>query len=182
MIFKEKQIILKDGRKCLLRSPKPDEAKEMMDYLRTCATETNFILRYPEECTETVEEEERFLKSIFESEYNLMIVAIVDGEIAGNCQLNIHKRMKVRHRGDVAIGIIKKYWNNGLGTAMFQELIDIAKEKACLQLELEFIEGNERAVALYEKMGFRVFGERKRGVILKDGTPLSEFFMVKYLD
>lgn len=65
---------------------------------------------------------------------------------------------------------------------MLKELIAYARKQGCLQLELEGLEGNERAQALYEKMGFTVYGVRKRGVILKDGTPLNMLLMVKYLD
>jgi RimJ/RimL family protein N-acetyltransferase len=182
MIFKEKTINLKDGRTCTFRSPQANDALEMMEYLKSCAEETDFILRYPEECNETVEQEAKYLQTINDSLYTIMIVATVDGKIAGNCQMNIHKRIKVRHRADVAIAIKKKYWNMGIGSAMFKELITIAQDNQCLQMELEFIEGNQRAKALYEKMGFAIFGERKRGIILKDGRSLSEFFMVKFLD
>ncbi len=40
---------------------------------------------------------------------------------------------------------------------MFQEMIRIAEAREeVLQLELEFVEGNDRARRLYEKMGFRI--------------------------
>lgn len=182
MIYTTKEFKLKDGSICIFRSPYIEEAKEMLEYLKTCSEETHFILRYPEECTETIEEEARFLKSINDSEYSMMMVAEIDGKIAGNCQLNIYRRMKVRHRASIGIGIIKKYWNKGIGTLMFEELEKYARQNGCTQLELEVIEGNTRAIALYEKQGFRIFGERKKGVILKDGTALSEFLMAKQLD
>jgi len=182
MIFEAKEIILKDGTKCILRSPTGDDAKEMLEYLKTCATETIFILRYPEECTETIEQEAQFLKTINNSEYNLMLVAEIDGEIAGNSQLAIHKRIKTRHRGDVAIALKQKFWNKGIGTIMFTELEKIARDKKCLQLELEVIEGNTRAISFYEKMNYSIYAKRSRGIILKDGTALSEYFMVKFLD
>ena len=64
---------------------------------------------------------------------------------------------------------------------MFQEMIRIAKEQGIEQLELEVIEGNKRAMALYEKMGFRVVSEKPNAIKLKDGTLLSELLMVKDL-
>ena len=182
MKYKEKVIILKDGKECTLRSPNVSDALAMMEYLKICSSETDFIIRYPEECTETVEQEARYLQNINDSKYDLMIVAVIDGEIAGNCQLNIKRRMKICHRGSVAIVIIEKYWNKGIGSAMFREMIEYAKAMGCIQLELEFIEGNNRAKALYEKFGFNVFAERERAIKLKDGTFLSEFLMVKFLD
>ena len=69
----------------------------------------------------------------------------------------------------------------GIGTALFQEMIQIAKEKDIAQLELTVIEGNERAKALYEKMGFSVVAEHPNAIRLKDGTMLKEFLMIKTL-
>jgi len=80
----------------------------------------------------------------------------------------------------VAIALLKDYWNQGIGTRMFQELIRIAEANGqILQMELEFIEGNTRARALYEKMGFRIAGMKPNAVRLKDGRLLNEYFMVR---
>jgi RimJ/RimL family protein N-acetyltransferase len=182
MIFKEKSIVLKDGRTCILRSPKLEDAFEMMEFIKLISGETNFILRYPEECNETVEQEEQFLLNVIQSNSVLMIIAFVDGKVAGNCQLNLKNRMKVCHRASIGIGIKKEYWNVGIGSALFKELIQFSEKLGLEQLELEFIEGNKRAQALYEKMGFVIYGERKNAIKLKDGTYLSEFLMVKSLD
>ena len=62
-------------------------------------------------------------------------------------------------------------------------MIRIAKERPCLrQLELEFIEGNSRARALYEKFGFRIAGVHPDAIRLKDGTMLAEYLMIKSLE
>ena len=66
MIFNEKTIKLKDGSTCHFRNPKAEDAGEMLAYLRTCAEETNFLLRTVEECTETVEQEAKHLTAINE--------------------------------------------------------------------------------------------------------------------
>lgn len=65
--------------------------------------------------------------------------------------------------------------------AMFQEMISLAKDQGIRQMELEFIEGNKRAQALYEKMDFPIVAEKPNAVLLKDGTLLKEYFMVKKL-
>ncbi|MCK9470631.1 MAG: GNAT family N-acetyltransferase [Bacilli bacterium] len=182
MIYEAKEFKLKDSRICIIRSPKEEEALEMMDCLKMVASETDFILRYPEECTETYEEEAQFLRSINNSLYNIMLVGIIDGEIVGNAQLSIHRRMKVRHKASIAIGLRKKFWNLGIAKIMFEELEKIAINMQCKQIELEVIDINYRAIAFYEKMGYKKFATRPRGIILKDGTELDESFMVKYLD
>lgn len=181
MIFPEKKLLLRDSREATLRSPRASDAVEMMAYIKTCAAETDFILRYPEECTETEEQEARFLEDILSSDTTLMIVCEVDGEVAGNCQLQFHSRLKTRHRATVAIAIVRKCWGLGIGTALFTEMISAAREKGVLQLELDYVEGNERARHLYEKMGFVQVAERPNAIRLRDGTMLREFSMVKPL-
>ena len=65
---------------------------------------------------------------------------------------------------------------------MFECMIRAAEEKeGVLQLELEVIEGNDRAMALYKKMGFRKYGVRPDAIRLKDGTMLSETLMLRKL-
>jgi ribosomal protein S18 acetylase RimI-like enzyme len=48
-----------------------------------------------------------------------------------------------------------------------------------MQIELEFVEGNSRARALYEKMGFRITGMKPNAIQLKDGTLLNEYSMIR---
>ena len=50
MIVRELAFALKDGREALLRSPREEDIPAMLDYLRRSAGETEFLLRYPEEC------------------------------------------------------------------------------------------------------------------------------------
>ena len=181
MKFVEKMICLKDGREAVLRSPLPSDAEQMLRYLKTTAEETEFLTRYPEECVETPEEERAFIERVNGSGTMLMIVCSVEGDIAGSCQLAWNNRIKTRHRAEVAIGILREYWSLGIASAMFSELIRVAKEQGILQLELDYIEGNARAKRLYEKMGFHEVGVKPDAIRLKDGTMLDEISILKKL-
>ena len=181
MDYKDNIITLKDGRKALLRATKAEDAAEMIAYLQKTSEETPFLLRDPSEPLISAEQEEKYLNGILASDNNLMIVCEIDGRIAGNCQISFNSRIKKRHRASVAIAILKEYWALGIGTAMFKEMIMAAKGRQIMQLELEFIEGNDRAKHLYEKMGFRIVSEKPNAIRLNDGTMLKEFFMIKEL-
>ena len=184
MYFAPKEIALKDGRTAILRSPLPEQdAEDMRQYLLDICGETPYLAAYPEEWEGlTVEREQQLLQGFLDDPNKLMLVAEVDGRIAGNCQVAFNKKIKTCHRGSIAIGLRQAYWNLGIGTAMFRELIDAARQReGVIQLELEFIEGNSRTRALYEKMGFRITGIRPNGVRLKDGTLLNEYQMMKVL-
>ena len=177
-------FLLKDGREALLRSPREEDIPGTLDYLLKSAGETEFILRYPEECGRYTPEGE---KALFEqknaSPYEAMIVCLVEGKIVGNCEIAFRKSFKTRHRSSVAIALLRDYWNQGIGTRMFQELIRLAQENPyARQIELEFVEGNVRARHLYEKLGFRITGVIPNAILLRDGTLLNEYMMIKTLD
>lgn len=181
MEYKSKKINLKNGHSAILRTPCTNDAAELIAYMKTVFGETEFLMRYPEEFTTSVGDEVKILKRLEASETNLMICCEVDKKLAGNCQLSFNQNIKTAHRATVAISVLKDYWGLGIGTALFEEMIGIAKNKGILQMELEFIEGNERAKRLYEKMGFAIVAEKPNAIRLKDGTMLKEYFMIKYL-
>ncbi|MBR6165805.1 MAG: GNAT family N-acetyltransferase [Clostridia bacterium] len=181
MIIKDTEFVLKDGRKALLRSPKDEDIRGVLDYLYVSAGETEFILRYPEECGKyTYEGEKALFDRINASENEAMLVCIVDGKVAGNCQIAWKTGLKTRHRASVAIALLKEFWNLGIGTRMFEEMIRIAEaNENLIQMELEFVEDNTRARALYEKMGFRITGINPNAIRLRDGTLLNEYCMIR---
>lgn len=183
MVIEDKWITLKDGRKALLRNPGEKDIEGMLEYLRVSAGETEFILRYPEECGKyTYEGEQKLFAQWNASEDDCVLVCLVDGRVAGNCQIKFKTNLKTKHRASVAIALTKEFWNLGIGTQMFEELISIAKARPeVTQLELEFIEGNIRARALYEKMGFRIVAVHPNFIRLKNGKLLNEYLMVKEL-
>ena len=181
MIIKDTAFTMKDGRKALLRSPKDEDIRGVLDYLYVSAGETEFILRYPEECGKyTYEGEKALFDRINASDNEAMLVCIVDGKVAGNCQIAWKTGIKTRHRASVAIALLKEFWNQGIGTRMFEEMIRIAEaNENLIQMELEFVEGNTRARALYEKMGFRITGVNPNAIRLRDGTLLNEYCMIR---
>jgi len=184
MIIREIEFELKDGRKALLRSPREEDIEGMLEYLYISSGETDFILRYPEECKKyTPESEKKVFENWNSSENEAAIVCIVDGKIAGNCHIGWDTRIKTGHRASVAIALLREFWNLGIGTKMFEELIRIATEnERILQMELEFVEGNSRARALYEKMGFKIVSVHPDAIRLKDGKLLNEYFMIKKIE
>lgn len=183
MIFSPVRFTLKDGRSAILRSPDPmADAADLVQYLCDTAADTPFVLRTPEEIRYTVEGEERFLQNVVDSPDDCMILCEVDGYIAGNCHLSFNRRIKTRHACSVAIALRKAYWGNGIGTAMFEAMEGLARQReGVLHITLEFIEGNARARGLYEKMGFRIVGMHPDFIRQEDGTMCALYIMQKKL-
>ena len=181
MRIREFTFTLKDGRTALVRSPEEKDVMPMLEYLRIVAGETDFLMNYPEETSKyTPEGEKALFERVNSSDLEAMPVCFVDGRIAGNSMITFNGRIKTRHRASVAIALKREFWGQGIGTRLMQEMIRIAEEKEHVtRLELDFIEGNSRAKALYEKMGFKVVAVRPDAIRLKDGTLLAEYSMVR---
>ena len=181
MEFPEKTIVLKDGRRAVLRSARPGDAAEMVALMKTTAGESEFLLRYPEECTMDAAGEAAFLEDVLSSTEQVMPCCFVEGKLAGNAMLTMNSRIKTRHRASVAIGLKKEYWGLGIGTALFQEIIAIAKDRGLDHLELDYIEGNDRARRLYDKVGFVEVARVPDVYRLKDGSFRHSILMMKKL-
>ncbi len=183
MTIKPFDFKLKDGRTATLLSPRDEDINGVIEYLKISAGETEFILRYPEECGKyTYDAEKAIFDRMNASDDEAMFICLVDGKVAGNCGIHFNTNLKTRHRAGVAIALCKEFWNLGIGTRMFEEMEKLALTKSYVQiLELDFVEGNTRARALYEKMGYKIIGRRPNAICLKDGTLLDEYMMQKKL-
>ena len=179
MLFEPKEITLKNGAKAILKTPEISDAAGMLEYIKQACGETEFLLRTPEEWESvTVEKEEKWVKSLRESGNTLAITCFIDGKIAGNCEITFRSGKKVGHRAVIAIAILQKYWSLGIGSAFFREMIAEAEAHEGTEIvELDFIEGNSRARALYEKFGFRITGMIPNAIKQRDGSYKNEYQM-----
>ena len=160
-----KEITLKDGRTCLLRSGTAEDAQAVLEIFILTHAQTDFLATYPEETTFTVDQEAAFLQKKLESENELELIAVVDGKIAGTAGIDaLGRREKMRHRASFGISIDRAYWGLGIGRAMTEACIECAKKAGYAQLELDVVADNERAVHLYRSLGFTEYGRNPRGM------------------
>ncbi|MBE5769025.1 MAG: GNAT family N-acetyltransferase [Clostridiales bacterium] len=178
MFFPDKTFTLKDGRTALLRAPRREDAAAVLDCFITTAGETEFLLNYPEEIAFTVEGEEAFLMSARESADELMIICEVEGQVAGSCNLMFKRRIKNRHIATLGISLKKAYWSLGIGGALMAEVIRAARQREGVRfIDLEVVQDNARAIALYEKMGFELVCVKPDAFRFRDGTFHGECLM-----
>ena len=184
MVINEIEYTLRNGEKTVIRSPGAEDIPGMLDYLYLTASETEYVLRYPEECRRyTPESEKALIDRMNGSDNEAMLICVAGGQVAACCQIGWNNRIKTGHRAAIGIAVIRKYWGQGIGSRLMQELIRIAREnKEIIQIELDYIEGNTRARRLYEKFGFTVTGVKPNAIQLKDGTLLNEYSMVMRID
>ena len=160
----EQKIVLKNGKEALIRNGDGADGAAVFENFNRTHAETDYLLSYPDENSYDPEQEARFLEEKTNSPNEIELVAIVDGKVAGTAGIeSVGKKYKVKHRAEFGISVLREYWGLGLGKALAKACIQCAKEAGYVQLELNAVAENERAVSLYRSLGFEEFGRNPRG-------------------
>lgn len=182
MIFPAENITLRDGGVCTIRSVEPEDAAAMIRYMKTMLGETHYLLRTPEEFDYTPEQEARILETRKNDPRGLTLTAERDGEIVASASFASHgNKARVAHRAELGISVREEFWRQGIGSALMERLIAAAPGLGYEQLELTVSASNRRALNLYLKYGFQVYGTRPHGMKHGDGVYDDDYLMVKML-
>lgn len=181
MYLQESRKVLKNGKELIIRSARKEDALAMINYMKLTAIETPFLLREPEEIEITKEQEEEYLQRVEENPNEIMLAAFLEGEHVGNCSLMAYGRKRYRHKCGIAIALYQKYCGRGIGRAMLDTVLKIAKESDYEQALLEVVASNEAAIHLYESLGFETYGTEPNAMKYKDGTYADLQMMMRKL-
>lgn len=159
-----KRISLRDGRTCVLRNGDAQDGQALFDNFMLTHAQTDWLLSYPDENSMNAAQEAAFLKEKAMSPNEIEIIAEIDGRVVGSAGIErVGHKDKVKHRAEFGISVDKDCWGLGIGRALTRACIECAKTAGYLQLELQAVEANERAVALYRSEGFVEYGRNPRG-------------------
>lgn len=182
MRYPAREIKTKDGQTVILRNAEESDAAALLEYLRATASETRFLLSEPEEILFTLEQEKDFIRGGNESKNELMLIATLDDKHVGNCAMrSVGTKQRYRHRCSVSIALHREYWGRGIAKQMLSALLEQAKSAGYEQAELEVVASNDRAIRLYESLGFLAFGRLPNNMKYQDGSYEDAVFMVKQL-
>ena len=160
----DKTIALKSGKHCHIRNGIESDGQAVVDCYNLTHGETDFLLSYPEENSYNPEKEGIFLKRKTESENEVELVAEIDGKIVGTAGIEaVGAKYKVRHRAELGISVAKEFWGLGIGRALIAACIECAWSAGYIQLELNVVAENERAISLYKAFGFSEYGRNPKG-------------------
>lgn len=165
-----KEISLRDGRKCVLRSAESSDAADFLAYFKQAHGETNFLAAYPDEASHTADEMAEKFEQRKESDTAVEVCAFVDGRLIGSAgNRMVSSREKLRHRAEFGVSLIREFWSLGIGSALTESCVGLAGEAGFLQLELEAVSDNASALRLYKKYGFVEYGRNPRGFRTREG-------------
>ena len=170
---------LKNGKQLLIRKPTPEDAKAIVDLISRADTQTTFLARNPGEFQTTVEAESKIIEAVLANPDAEWFLAEYENKIVGQCAVGLIRRNeRFRHRADVAFVVDKSYCGMGIGGKMMEACIAWCRDRGILQIELDVVKQNERAIRMYQSFGFEVVGTLPRAMRYPDGTYADEYYMV----
>ena len=113
--------------------------------------------------------------------YTFAIEVNENNKYIGNISIKILNN--ISQRADISIGIFNpKYRDKGLGTEALRLLIEFGFKKLNLMsIELRVFANNKRAIASYEKLGFKKIGYRRKADLI-EGEFMDDLMMDLLID
>ena len=130
------------------------DAAALLEYLKIIGGETDNLSFGPEGVPLTVEAEQSYLAMQAQSHEHIQLLAKVNGEIIGTASLN-RKPNRMNHRAEFGISLKKAWWGCGAASTLAEGVLTFARETGVQQVNLAVRSDNKRAIALYERLGFR---------------------------
>ncbi len=173
-----RRFTAKDGREVILRTPKWEDADDLMELINSLIEEGADIM-YDVKLTrdEVVDWLSRAIAQL-EKGNAFCIVAEVEGRIIARSDITKRRFSCESHVGDLGILIKTGYRDIGIGTEMMKTLIDQARRMGLKILTLTVSATNKRAIHVYKKVGFKETGRIPKG-IYRNGKYIDLIIMVK---
>lgn len=172
-----KQEFYVNGINYMIRSAIDKDAKELSELRLQIDGETENLDREKGEGFIDTAGFKEIIKTDTESPRNLFLVAVVNDRIVGfsRCEGVYLKRFS--HKVEFGVCVLKDFWGYGIGKKLLKESISWADANGIKKITLNVLETNDKAIKLYERLGFEIEGILKNDKILSDGKYYNTIIM-----
>jgi ribosomal protein S18 acetylase RimI-like enzyme len=123
---------------------------------------------------------EKIISTDTEHAKNLFLVAVVEDLIVGFSRCEGNNLRRSAHKVEFGVAVLKDYWGYGIGKNLLKESIAWADSNSITKMMLNVLEINEKAIGLYQKLGFEIEGRLKNDKILSDGCYYDTIIMGRF--
>jgi RimJ/RimL family protein N-acetyltransferase len=172
-----REYIDKKGRNVILRTPRWSDLDDMLEFINGLVEEEAMIAV---DTTKTMKEEIDWISNKLkrlENDSEMCVVAEVDDHMIGSTEIS-PRYGRLKHYGLLGIAIKDGYRDAGIGQELMKEIEKHAPRLGIEYLALEVFSINDRAIRVYDKMGYKKVGVYPRGVKYR-GEYVDNVHMVK---
>ncbi|MCM0598693.1 GNAT family N-acetyltransferase [Periweissella fabalis] len=136
-----------------IRPAIPTDAAALLELLKQLQTESSTFEVANNLNELTIAKETHQIELIQATTTNIILVAALDDQLIGVA--TAIERNDHSNTSELGVAVLKEFYNNGLGTALVDELIYWAESYSTLdKLVLTVLNNNTAAIKIYEKLGF----------------------------
>lgn len=163
-----------------IRTAKAADASRILQIQKEVVAEEVFLTTTSKELDKTVAQQRDWIKNILRNDRETMLVAEVSKKIVGWIVFLSSNRIRLSHTGSIGMMIEKNYRNMGIGTLLIKGMLDWAKLNPLIEkVSLGVFSTNERAIALYKKMGFIEEGRKIKQFKIDHDEYVDDVLMYK---
>jgi RimJ/RimL family protein N-acetyltransferase len=164
----------------VIRTAKTDDASRILDIQKEVILEGAFLITVSEEFNKTVEQQREWIEGILANDKETVLVAETTSGVVGWVVCLSPNRIRLRHTSSLGMMIEKESRNSGIGRLLIEGVVEWATLNPTLEkLTLGVFSTNERAIALYKKMGFLEEGRKIREFKISDTEYIDDVLMYK---
>lgn len=171
---------LPDGRSVVFADAEERQVDKIWALQRAVLAEGMWFLRHPDEIRDPHEHVSQAIARLSADEGSLFLVARCKAEVVGVLTLSRPELRRLSHLAHLEVYVAEDYRAQGLGQALVRCGLTWAVSSRALQkVSLAVFAHNERAIALYHRLGFEEEGRRRGEVLSDDGALLDDVLMAR---
>jgi RimJ/RimL family protein N-acetyltransferase len=164
-----------------IRAIRESDSEQFLLLGKALDEETQFMMLEPGERTMTVEEQTQRIGNVLSQDNQMIFVVERENQLVGFLGASGGNHRRNHDCVHIVIGIRQDFAGQGIGKELFEALEKWAIDHALHRLELTVMSHNERAIHLYQKMGFKIEGTKKDSLLV-NGTYVDEYYMARILN
>ncbi len=163
-----------------IRPAEPQDAAELVALASAVAAEPEGWL-LADSRWRSVGDERRYVRAVRRHADAALLVAEVDGALAGRLSISRDPHPSSAHVADLGLMVDARFRRRGIGSAMLVAAEEWARSTGVTKLELHVFPHNAPAIALYGKHGYEREGFRRRHYRRPGGELVDTILMSKLL-
>ena len=182
MLVKDDEIILKNGRKAVVRPLGRRDINEMIEFDSKIIHESDYIIFDDYSSVDEKRKEHEYYSLVLNyvmAKLSLLLGVFIEDKLVA--QGYFGPVNDTEHRSSIEIVVLKEYQNNGIATYLLNHLIRIAKSKGVEQMEANVVTLNEFGIRLCRRAGFKDIAIIPHALKLEDNKYYDSYYFIKDL-
>lgn len=172
----------KTGVEVLVRSAEVGDANAILEIMDGIRREGAFEISIPEGFRVSKNDEEAWSSDLLADPNQLLVVAEVEGRLAGLVHLGARSQERLAHSSQIAVAVHPDWRGKGIAQRMLIPALAWAEAHPILErVEQSVLGNNEHAIELYRKLGFVEEGRRRQGVKLGPESYTDDVLMCRFV-